>query len=97
MVTYDSGFFILYLLKSSLSLDMIFHITLLCLYKNKIKIALAGVAQWTECQAKNQRVTCSIPREGTYLGCGPGPQLGACNLSHTDVSLPFFLPPFPSF
>ena len=36
--------------------------------------ALAGVAQWIECQPVNQRVTSSIPSQGTCLGCGPGPQ-----------------------
>ena len=37
-------------------------------------IFLAGVAQWIECQPSNQRVTGSIPSQGTGLGCGPGPQ-----------------------
>ena len=32
--------------------------------------ALAGVAQWTECRPVNQRVTTSIPSEGTCLDCG---------------------------
>ena len=36
--------------------------------------ALAGVAQWIEHQPVNQRVTSSIPSQGTCLGCGPGPQ-----------------------
>ena len=36
--------------------------------------ALAGVAQWIECQPMNQRVTGSIPSQGTCLGCRPGPQ-----------------------
>ena len=36
--------------------------------------ALAGVAQWTERQPVNQRVTSSIPGQGTILGRGPGPQ-----------------------
>ena len=40
-------------------------------------LALAGVAQWTECQPVNQRVTSSIHSQDTGLGCGPGPQLGA--------------------
>ena len=42
----------------------------------KIKLALAGVAQWIECQPMNQRVPGSIPSQGTCLGCGPGPQWG---------------------
>ena len=37
-------------------------------------IALAGVAQWTECQPVNQRVAGLFPSQGTWLGCGPGPQ-----------------------
>ena len=40
------------------------------------KRALAGVAQWIERQPANQRVTGSIPSQGTGLGCGPGPQYG---------------------
>ena len=40
----------------------------------KVKIALAGVARWIECWPENKRVTSSIPSQGTYLGCGPGPQ-----------------------
>ena len=39
----------------------------------------------------------SIPNQGTCLGCGPGPQLGAGKRQpHIDVSLPLFLPVFPS-
>ena len=59
--------------------------------------ALAGVAQWIGYQRVNQRVTGSIPSQGTCLGCGPGPQWGAHERQpHIDVSLPLFLPPFPS-
>ena len=36
--------------------------------------ALAGVAQWIECWPVNQRVSGSIPSQGTCLGCRPGPQ-----------------------
>ena len=36
--------------------------------------ALAGVAQWIDCQPARKRVTSSIPSQGTRLGCGPGPQ-----------------------
>ena len=32
------------------------------------------VAQWIECQPKNQKVTGSIFGWGTFLGCRPGPQ-----------------------
>ena len=41
-------------------------------------LVLAAVAQWTECRPANQRVTSSIPSQGTCLGCGPGPYLSAC-------------------
>ena len=58
---------------------------------------LAGVAQCIECQLANQRVTDSIPSQGTSLDCRPGSQLGAHERQpHIDVSLPLFLPPFPS-
>ena len=59
------------------------------------EIALAGVAQWIECQPVNQRVTGSIPSQGTCLGCRPGPQYGVCERQpDIDVSLPLFLLPF---
>ena len=44
--------------------------------KINFKRALAGVAQWIEFWPENQRVTSSIPSQGTCLGCGPGPQYG---------------------
>ena len=61
-----------------------------------VVIALAGVAQWTEHQPVNQRVTGSIPSQGTCLGCRPGraPSRGCMRGNHTDVSLPLFLLPF---
>ena len=37
----------------------------------------------------NQRVTGSIPGQGTCLGCGPGPHLGAHERQpHINVPLP---------
>ena len=58
---------------------------------------LAGEAQRIEHRPVNQKVTGSIPSQGTCLGCGPGPQLGEHDRKpHIDVSLPLFLPPFPS-
>ena len=36
--------------------------------------AMAGVAQWIEHGPVKQRVACSIPSQGTCLGCRPGPQ-----------------------
>ena len=64
--------------------------------------ALADVAQWIERQPENQKIAGSIPNRGTCLGCRPGSPLGGVqerqpvDLSHIDVSLPLFLPPFPS-
>ena len=37
-------------------------------------LALAGVVQWIELRPVNQRVTGSIPSQGTCLAFGPGPQ-----------------------
>ena len=51
-----------------------------------------GVAQWLEHWPVNQKVTSSIPSQGTCLSYGPGPQYGACEKQPTDVSLPLFLP-----
>ena len=45
---------------------------------NILKIALAGVAQWTERWTVNQRVAGWIPSQGTCLGCRSGPQQGVC-------------------
>ena len=61
-------------------------------------IALASVAQWTEHWAVKERVTGSIPSQGTYPGCGPGPQVGACKRHLINVSLTHdpSLSPFPS-
>ena len=55
-------------------------------------LVLAGVVQWIERRPAKQRVTGSIPSQGTCLGCRPGPHLGARERQpHMDVSLPFFL------
>ena len=58
------------------------------------QMALAGAAQWIECQPANQRVTGSIPSQGTCLGFGPGLQLGACE-RQPHLMFPLFLPPSP--
>ena len=43
------------------------------------------------------RVASSIPSQGTCLGCRSGPQEGGHQTQpHIEVSLPLFLPPFPS-
>ena len=59
-------------------------------------LALAGVAQWTKLQPADCKVASSIPGQGTCLGCGRGPQLGACKKQPMYVFLPLFLPLFPS-
>ena len=56
--------------------------------------ALAAVAQWIERQPVNQRVTGSIPSQGTCLGCRPRGK-PSMFLSHIDV-LYLFLSPFHS-
>ena len=58
----------------------------------KTLIALAGVAQWIEHQPVNQKVTGSIPSQGTCWCCRSGPQLGACRRQPVNVLLPFFFP-----
>ena len=59
--------------------------------KKKYTMALAGMVQWIEHQPANQRVASSIPRQGTCLCCRAHERQ-----PHIDVSLPVFLPPFPS-
>ena len=51
--------------------------------------ALAGVAQWTKRRPVNRKVAGSIPNQGTCLGCGPGPCLGAGERQPTGVFLAY--------
>ena len=53
---------------------------------------LAGMAQWIECQPVNQKVSGSIPRQGTCLGGRQDPQQVAQEKHHTSM----FLSPSPS-
>ena len=62
----------------------------------KLPSALAEVAQWIESWPMNRKVASSVPSQGTCLGCGPGPQLEACERQPIDISVPLFLLPFPS-
>ena len=48
--------------------------TVCSVYPGLLEDTLAGVAQWIEHRIANQRVAGSIPSQGTFLGCGPGPQ-----------------------
>ena len=60
----------------------------------RIKLVLAGVAQWIEYQPVKQRVANLIPSQGTCLGCGPGPNKGYVRGNHTLMFLSLsFLPP----
>ena len=55
------------------------------IFKNHPK-ALAGVPQCFEHWPENWNVPGSIPSQGTCLGCGSGPQLGACERQLITVS-----------
>ena len=69
------------------------HLWASTVFFKKPKMALAGVAQWIECQPANQRVVGLIPSQDTCLGCGPGPQWGACRKQpHNDISLHLIFP-----
>ena len=51
-------------------------------------VALTSVAQWVgRCPAHRKVAASSIPRQGTRLGCRPGPWLGRCKRQLIDVSL----------
>ena len=75
---------------------------LMCLkkYKNIDNIKSASSQPWLvwiDRRPAKQMATSSVPSQGTCLGCGPGPQVGAYKRqTHIDVSLPLFLSPFPS-
>ena len=63
---------------------------------------LTGMAQLGGCRPAKRKVPGLIPGQGTGLGCRPGPRLGHVRgnwstfLLYIGVSLPLFLPPFPS-
>ena len=58
--------------------------------------ALTNEAQLGEHCPVKWKVISLIPSQGTCLGCRPGPQFGVYERQLIDVSLPLFLPPFPS-
>ena len=60
--------------------------------RNCLKAALAGVAQWTECQPSDQSIAGSSPSQGTCLGGRSGPRLGSARGNHAlmFLSLPSF-------
>ena len=68
----------------------------------KTSVALAGVAQWIDCPSANLEVAGWIPSQGTCVGSGPGPWLGAFDrqqlvyVSHICF-YPSFSPRFPLF
>ena len=57
-------------------------------FKRSHSLVLAGVAQWIDHRTANQRVTGSVPSQGTCLGCG------RVRGNHTLMffSLSFFFP-----
>ena len=57
--------------------------------KKNVHSALADVAQWIEHQTVKQRVTVSIPSQGSWLGCETGPQKQVARGNHTLIFLPF--------
>ena len=54
-------------------------------------MALAGVAQWIECQSANQRVASSIPSQGTCMGGRPGPYRRCRRGNYTLLFFPLSL------
>ena len=55
--------------------------------------AMAGVAQWTECQSENQKVTGLFPVRAHVWVVGQVLSRGASERQpHMDVSLPLSLP-----
>ena len=63
---------------------------------NLFYFALADVTQWIEHWTVKQRVSSSIPSQGTCLGCRLGPHYGEHKRQpHSDISLPLFHPPLP--
>ena len=59
--------------------------------KTICKIALDGAQGLNEMgvipKTKNKSINQFVPSQGTCLGCGPGPQLGAFRKQPIDVSL----------
>ena len=95
-------FGVIYFIKSKSINHIPLPIKFYLFFKKKFTLALADVVQWIECWPKNRRVTSSIPSQGTCLGCRQVPGWGHVRgnllmyINHNDVSLPPFLPPFPS-
>ena len=65
-------------------------------------LAIAALPQWVEHRSENWKVAGLILSQDTSWVVGQVPRCGGVRgtqlilLSHTDVSLPLFLPPFPS-
>ena len=58
-------------------------------FQFKMRISLAGVAQWIGCRPANQRVTGLIPSQGTYLGCKPDSPVGGMQEATTHWCFSF--------
>ena len=55
--------------------------------------ALTDVAQLVGCHTAKQKVTSSIPGQGTCLGCRPGPQLGCMQAATNQCFFSSLSPP----
>ena len=69
-----------------------FYLILLLDLEKNIHTALTSVVQLVGGCSAQQRTP-----QGTCRGCRPGLRLEVCERQPTDVSLPLFVPPFPSF
>ena len=58
---------------------------LLCCFQSKEFVVLPWLV-WFRARAFEQKLTGSIPSQGTCLGCRPGPHLGACQRHLINVS-----------
>ena len=70
--------------------------TVRCGEQVHLNLALTGVVQWAGHCPINEKVSGSISGQGIGLGCGPGPQSGACERQLSDVSLAHQCFSFPS-
>ena len=65
----------------------IIHSNTYCFYYKSLLFTLIGAAQWVGRRSLDQKVTGSIPSQGTCLGCRPDPWLGTYERLQIDVSL----------
>ena len=63
---------------------------LLCLISKKLVISPGWCSSVDRVRAANQMVASSIPRQGTCLGCRPGPQCRAYERQPHTIFIPIF-------